>query len=115
MAADAIERNGLFQAIDEQSMIKIDFHVGEKIPGELGRSTLREIAPGLIAPLVSKEDAILSKLLWIQMGSGIREDTTSRNAETRRDLDREPGTAATLGLQDLLEEIEGEVRGWSPS
>ena len=32
-------------------MIKIDFHVGEKIPGELGRSTTREIAPGLFAPV----------------------------------------------------------------
>ena len=29
---------GLFQAIDELSMVKIDFHVGEKIPGELDRS-----------------------------------------------------------------------------
>ena len=51
---DAIERHGLFQAIDEQSMIKIDFHVGEKIPGELQRGTRREIAPGLFAPLVAR-------------------------------------------------------------
>ncbi len=35
---DAIEGRALFQAIDEASMLKIDFHVGEKIPGELGRS-----------------------------------------------------------------------------
>ena len=43
-------QKSLFQAIDRLSMIKIDFHVGEKIPGELSRSTRREIAPGLIAP-----------------------------------------------------------------
>ena len=36
---NAIAQKGLFQAIDERSMIKIDFHVGEKIPGELSRST----------------------------------------------------------------------------
>lgn len=30
----------------------------------------QEILPGLVVPLVSKEDAILSELLWIQQGSG---------------------------------------------
>ena len=70
--------DGLFQAIDQQSMIKIDFHVGGSIPGELDRSTQREIAPGLIAPLVSKEDAIVSKLLWIKQGSHRRAGTTLR-------------------------------------
>jgi hypothetical protein len=119
VATDAIERHGLFQAIDEKSMIKIDFHVGEKIAGELGRSTLREIAPGFTAPLVSKEDAILSKLRWIQMGSGHkgRHDTKEM---LRRDenLDRTclKERAQSLGVQDLLEELEAEVRaGWSPS
>ncbi len=37
-AIEAIENERLFQAIDKRSMIKIDFHVGEKIPGELSRS-----------------------------------------------------------------------------
>ena len=37
-ARSAIAQKGLFQAIDTRSMIKIDFHVGEKIPGELSRS-----------------------------------------------------------------------------
>ncbi len=38
-AREAIANHCLFQAIDEASTIKIDFHVGEKIPGELDRST----------------------------------------------------------------------------
>ena len=45
-ALDAIKRNGLFQALDEASMVKIDFHVGEKIPGELGRSIAPRDFPG---------------------------------------------------------------------
>jgi hypothetical protein len=69
-ATAAIDRKSLFQAIDELSMIKIDFHVGEKIAGELARGSLREIAPGFMAPLASKEDAIISKLIWIRQGSG---------------------------------------------
>ena len=41
-ARTAIAQKGLFQAIDTRSMIKIDFHVGEKIPGELSRSIARD-------------------------------------------------------------------------
>jgi len=67
---NAIRRKSLFQVLDQERVLKIDFHVGEKIPGELQRTTRQEILPGLIVPLVSKEDAILSKLLWIQQGSG---------------------------------------------
>jgi hypothetical protein len=112
VAINAIEQKGLFQAIDKLSMIKIDFHVGEKIPGELGRSTRRELVPGLVAPLVCKEDAILSKLVWIQLGSGrSRHDVTEM---LRRDEDFDRASlkerAATLGLEDLLEEMESEMR-----
>ena len=85
---DAIERNGLFQAIDELSMIKIDFHVGEKIPGELSAAIVREIIPGLMAPLVSKEDAILSKLLWIQTGSHKSRHDVIEMLKRDEDLDR---------------------------
>jgi Nucleotidyl transferase AbiEii toxin, Type IV TA system len=110
---DAIERNGLFQAIDEASMVKIDFHVGEKIPGELKRSTIREVSPGLMAPLVSKEDAILSKLLWIQQGSGKSRHDVIEMLKRDEDLDRAvlEQRAASLGLQHLLAEIAGAKPG----
>lgn len=67
--AQAIRQRKLFQALDEETMIKVDFHIGESIPGELKRSIPTEIAPGLVVPLVSREDAILSKLLWVKAGS----------------------------------------------
>jgi len=110
-AMDAIARHGLFQALDEASMVKIDFHVGEKIPGELGRSVHREIFPGLVAPLVCKEDAILSKLLWIQQGSGKARHDVKVMLMRDEDLDREclRQRAATLGLHELLAEIERET------
>jgi hypothetical protein len=111
-AIEAIEHKRLFQAIDKRSMIKIDFHVGEKIPGELSRSAREEIAPGLIAPVVSKEDAILAKLYWIQQGSHrSRRDVTEM---LRRDEDFDPTIlkqrAAALGLLDLLDEMDREMR-----
>ena len=110
-AMEAIQSNGLFQAIDEASFLKIDFHVGEKIPGELARSRRREVVPGVTAPLVSKEDAILSKLLWIQLGSGHKSRHDVKVMLKRpEELDRAvlEERAATLGLGDLLAEIEGD-------
>jgi hypothetical protein len=111
VAMHAVKERRLFQVIDNLSMIRIDFHVGEKIPGELSRSTQQEMIPGVIGPLVSKEDAILSKLYWIQQGSHrSRRDVTEM---LRRDefLDRASlkQRAATLGLLDLLDEMENEM------
>jgi hypothetical protein len=68
---DAVQHKGLFQALHEETMIKVDFHVGEAIEGELERSRNEEILQGITVPLVSKEDAILSKLLWVRKGSHI--------------------------------------------
>jgi Nucleotidyl transferase AbiEii toxin, Type IV TA system len=112
VAIQAIEEKGLFQAIDNRSMIKIDFHVGEKIPGELSRSTRRQIIPGVFTPLVSKEDSILSKLYWIQQGSHrSRRDVTEM---LRRDEDFDPTIlkqrAAALGLLGLLDEMDRQMR-----
>jgi hypothetical protein len=45
-------------------------HVGEDIAGELDRSRVARLFPGLDVRIVSKEDAILSKLLWAHSGSG---------------------------------------------
>ena len=109
-AVEAIKSKGLFQAIDEESMVKIDFHVGEKIPGELGRTQRREVVPGVVAPLVSKEDAILSKLLWIQLGSHKAQHDVKMMLKRDEELDRAilQERAAALGLGDLLAEIEAE-------
>jgi hypothetical protein len=110
-AMDAVRGKGLFQALDQASMVKIDFHVGEKIPGELERSTPREIFPGVIAPLVCKEDAILSKLVWIMQGSGKARHDVKVMLMRDEDMDRASLTkrAATLGLLELLREIEREA------
>jgi hypothetical protein len=118
VATDAIMSHGLFQAIDQQSMIKIDLHVGGKIPGELARSKQREIAPGLVAPIVSKEDAIVSKLLWIQQGSHRSRHDVKEMLRRDEDLDQNflKQLAASLGVLDLLDELDAEMKaGWSPS
>jgi hypothetical protein len=63
-----------------------------------------------MAPLVSKEDAILSKLLWIQMGSQKSRQDVLEMLKRDEDLDRVSlqNHVTALGLQDLLAEIEEE-------
>jgi hypothetical protein len=109
---DAIAGEHLFQAVDEASMIKIDFYVGEKIPGELERTCIREVSPGLTAPLVSKEDSILSKLLWIQQGSHKSRHDVIEMLKRDEDLNRArlQERARALGLHDLLAELERDMR-----
>src|SRR5690242_253883 len=106
-AIDAIRGNARFQAIDEESLVKIDFHVGEMIPGELGRSTHREIFAGVTAPLVSQENAILSKLLWIRLGCHKARHDVKVMLKRDEELDRTvlQQRAATLALGDLLAEV----------
>ena len=105
---DAIRRNSIFQALEEETGMRIDFHVGEKIPGELQRTGYKEVATGLTIPLVAKEDAILSKLFWIQLGSGKSKRDAIQMLKNPEDLDysRLRLQAASLGLSNELSRIE---------
>jgi hypothetical protein len=105
---DAIRRNSIFQALEEETGMRIDFHVGEKIPGELQRTGSKEVAAGLTIPLVAKEDAILSKLLWIQLGSGKSKRDAIQMLKNPEDLDvpQLRIQALKLGLASELSRIE---------
>ena len=109
--ARAVETGGLFQALHREQVIKADFHVGESVPGELDRSRMVELFEGLDVRIVSKEDAILSKLLWAKKGSaksrgdvlGMLLDPTPTDERLLEDL------AVELDCADLLREIRSEV------
>lgn len=89
-------------------LIKVDFHIGEAIPGELTRSRVIEVAPGLQVRMVSKEDAILSKLLWIKKGSHkSRNDVTMMlRAPPPVDVVYIEKQADALNVADLWQEIK---------
>ena len=107
---EAVRRRGMFQALHRELLIKADFHVGESIAGELERSQVVQLFPGLDVRLVSKEDAILSKLLWARQGSDKgRGDVLGMLLDpTAFDLGFVKRLAGTLDCIDLLEEIERE-------
>jgi len=108
---DAIRQKGLFQVLDQKTAIKIDFHVGEKIPGELLRSTRQQLLPGLTVRLVAKEDAILSKLLWVRLGSGKSKRDVIQMLKGKEEVNRTHlrEQALKLGLAKELDQIEEAV------
>lgn len=109
----AVSRQDMFQALDAVNCVRIDLHVGEGITGELDRSVMKEFYPGVMAPIASKEDAILSKLIWIAKGSHkSRQDVVSmmRNPEPI-DWDALRERAADLHVTALLDEMHRDAFG----
>ena len=71
-----------------------------------------EIAPGLIAPVVSKEDAILSKLYWIGQGSERSRRDVTEMLRRDEDIDHaEPEAAGReVGAAGPARELDQEMR-----
>lgn len=113
-ATEEVALSGMFSALDLVTLIKVDLHIGEGVPGELSRSVLTEIFPHVALPLVSHEDAILSKLLWIQKGSHKSRKDVAMLLRSPRPIDLEyiKQGAAVLGVAELLDELHEEQFVW---
>ena len=109
--AKAFEIRKMFQAIHKETLLKIDFHIGEMIPGELSRSKILELFPQIITPVVSLEDSILSKLLWIKNGSHkSRQDVLMMlKLNTKIDNSYLESQSKKMNILDILEEIKSEI------
>jgi len=86
----------------------VDIHVKGIVPREFERSVKEEIFDGFIAPVVSVEDAILSKLLWINMGSGRSKQDVVRILQNQHKMDTDylETTARQLGVEQILNELK---------
>jgi len=110
-AREALRTRQMFRAIDSETLIKVDLYTAVCIPGELSRSVRHPISPNLDMPVVSREDAILSKLLWIRRGS-----EKSRHDVIGMLLNPAPfdhgylnSAARALGVGELLDDLRGEA------
>ncbi len=108
---DAVSNDRLFQGLDQETFLKVDFHVGGSVRGEFERSVETELFPGVVVSIASKCDAIVSKLLWIKAGSG-----KSRQDVLGMLLDPDPIEEALLldlaeehGVADILVGIRDEL------
>jgi len=111
LVLDAVRRKSIFQGLHKKSIIKVDFHVGEAIPGELERSQSEEIFQGVIAPLVSKEDAILSKLIWVNKGSHKARQDIKMMLRDSGIIDHEylNRQVNKFAVKDILDELVSEI------
>ena len=108
---EGVRRQGLFQLLDLDTMVKIDFHVGEAIPGELSRSREETVLGGATIPLPTPEDTILSKLLWLKKGSfKSREDVIGiLSIQKHLDFAYLSEMSRSLGVEDLFIEVRREA------
>lgn len=114
-ALAAAGSRSLFTALDQTTNIKVDFHVGESVPGELARARRLELVPGLVVHMCCVEDLILAKLLWIAKGSHKSRHDVASMLRRHKEIDTDALTrkAELLGVAVLLEELRREAEGHS--
>ncbi len=104
---EGIEEQTMFQAIDLENMFKVDFHLSNIVPDSLDRIRQVKIPGGRMVPIVSPEDSILSKLVWIKKGSGRSKQDVVAMLRIQTELDTEylDATAKKLGVDAILEKM----------
>jgi hypothetical protein len=109
-ARRAIDTKVMFQILDVDQALKLDLYPERAIPGELDRSVIAEVLPGVALPIASRGDAALSKLIWATKGSHksrrdlrqiLRNASPEESATVRR-------AATSMGLVDQLDRILSE-------
>ena len=117
VAVDAARRGGSFNAIHQETFLKVDVFIPPPGPmgrGQLDRRRVLELMPDLSVPVLGPEDTVLQKLRWFAR-TGESSDRQWRDLLSvvrAVELDRsylDPGAAdAGLGglLRRLLEEAE---------
>lgn len=106
----AIATAGMFQLLDGIESLKFDIYPRELVPGELQRSERIEVFPGELLPVVSRVDAALSKLIWVQKGSSkSRKDFRAIFRRVHSDQQTEITEGARrLGLIQIMNEVTSE-------
>lgn len=109
---EAVKRRSIFQALHQELLIKVDFHVGELVPQAFRRSRLVEIAPDLAINLISREDAILAKLVWISRGSERSKRDVIMMLRSQMPLDQEylSKCAKELKVENILLELHAAAK-----
>ena len=113
---EAIEEQTMFQAIHKDTMFKVDFHLSDIVPGSCERRHDVKIPTGQVVPMVTPEDSILSKLVWIQLGSDrSRKDVVAMlRVQETLDNDYLEATAEQLGVKPILDELRQIAESYDP-
>ncbi len=110
-AQAALARRAEFNAIHRALIFKVDFWLstGDAFDASrLARANPVEVIPGLLARVATPEDAIISKLLWLQQGA------TERSQEDIRGVLRAYAGNLDLAYLDAMVERLGLGQTWTP-
>jgi hypothetical protein len=104
---EAIRDKRMFQLLDTREALKLDVYPRELIPGELDRSEPVEVFGGMTVPTASREDAAVSKLIWINKGShkSRRDFRQVFRLANERQKERIRHLAQEMSLAALLDEV----------
>jgi hypothetical protein len=106
--AQAIAARGMFNLLHLESVVKVDLVIRKDEPfrrQEFERRTLIAL-PGFSAWIATKEDLILSKLVWAKAGESELQRRDVRNLlSASADVQYLRQWAPQLGVDDLLEEL----------
>ena len=104
---EAIRMKSMFQVLDMNTMLRADIYTDSLLPGRFDRVVHTEIADGISLPISSPEDAILSKLHWIKLGSGRSRKDVVAMLRVQENLDNDylEATAERLGVELILDEL----------
>jgi len=106
----SVKTGDLFQLLDTKESLKLDIYPRELIPGELSRSETAELFNGVFLPIVSRTDAAVSKLIWVDKGSH-RSRRDFRSIFRNCNVDQQQSirdVAVSFGLQSLVELLLSE-------
>ncbi|MDR2117307.1 MAG: hypothetical protein LBP87_13095 [Planctomycetaceae bacterium] len=114
---EAIEKQTMFQAIDKETMFKVDFQISDLVPGLCARRKNVQILTGRVVPMVTPEDAILSKLVWIKLGSNrSRKDIVAMlRVQTNLDYEYLEANAEKFGVMEILKELRIIADSYDPN
>ena len=114
---DAIRLKSMFQVLDMNTMLRADIYTTSLLPYRFDRIVKAEIVEGVVLPISSPEDAILSKLHWIKLGSGRSRKDVVAMLRVQENLDDEylETTAEQLGVKPILDELRQIAKNYDPN
>ena len=113
---EAFQMQSMFQVLDMETMLRADIYTASVLPGRFERVVKAEIVDGVSLPISSPEDAILSKLHWIKLGSGRSRKDVVGMLRVQENLDNDylETTAEQLGVKPILDELRQIAESYDP-
>ena len=114
---EAIQTDSMFQVLDIESVLRADIYVKSVLPKFPQNVSWANIAGDIVLPICSPEDSILSKLVWIKLGSGRSRKDVVGMLRVQENLDNAylEATTEQLGVKPILDELRKIAENYDPN